>query len=54
MPGFKNWDMVGSEAILSSRFGIVTDASKKPIEYCPDSNFTLKNGIIASKNREIY
>lgn len=26
VPGFKNWDMCGSEALLAARFGIVTDA----------------------------
>ena len=26
VPGFKHWDMCGSEAILAARFGIVTDA----------------------------
>lgn len=31
VPGFKNWDMCGSEAILSARFGITTDAHRRPI-----------------------
>jgi len=31
VPGFKNWDMCGSEAILAARFGIVTDAYRRPI-----------------------
>lgn len=31
VPGFKNWDMCGSEAILTSRFGVVTDAYQRPI-----------------------
>ena len=26
VPGLKTWDMCGSEALLASRFGIVTDA----------------------------
>ena len=26
VPGMKTWDLCGSEAILSSRLGIVTDA----------------------------
>ena len=26
VPGFKNWDMCGSEAILQAKFGMVTDA----------------------------
>lgn len=31
VPGFKNWDMCGSEAILAASFGIVTDAYRRPI-----------------------
>lgn len=31
VPGFKNWDMCGSEAILASRFGVVTDAYRRPL-----------------------
>lgn len=31
VPGFKNWDMCGSEAILAAKFGVVTDAAKRPI-----------------------
>lgn len=33
VPGFKNWDMCGSEAILASRFGVITDSSRGPIYY---------------------
>lgn len=54
VPGFKNWDMCGSEAILASRFGIVTDAHKKPIEYSTESSVTLSEGIIAAKNKAVY
>jgi len=54
VPGFKNWDMVGSEAILAARFGVVTDAYKRPIKYCPESSFTLRNGIVAAKSKSIY
>jgi hypothetical protein len=28
VPGFKFWDMVASEALLTSRFGVVTDAKQ--------------------------
>ena len=37
VPGFKNWDMCGSEAILTARFGVVTDAYQRPIQYNEDS-----------------
>jgi len=53
VPGFKNWDMCGSEAILQSRFGLVTDASRRPIYYNKD-RVTLKHGIIAAKNKQTY
>ena len=28
VPGFKLWDMCASEALLASRFGVVTDAKQ--------------------------
>ena len=54
IPGFKNWDMCASEAILLSRFGVVTDAKKRPLLYDPDGNYTLRDGIIAAKNINTY
>jgi 3'-phosphoadenosine 5'-phosphosulfate (PAPS) 3'-phosphatase len=33
IPGFKYWDMCASEALISSRFGIVSDAKKRPQSY---------------------
>lgn len=52
VPGFKHWDMCGSEAILQSRFGIVTDADKRPLFYDHEATqHTLKNGIIAAKSK---
>jgi 3'-phosphoadenosine 5'-phosphosulfate (PAPS) 3'-phosphatase len=54
VPGFKNWDMCASEAIIASRFGIVTNAKKQPLIYCPESNYTMREGIIAAKNKGIY
>lgn len=33
VPGIKHWDMCGSEALLISRFGIVSDAQRRPIYY---------------------
>ncbi|CDW74136.1 3 (2)-bisphosphate nucleotidase 1 [Stylonychia lemnae] len=54
VPGFKFWDMCGSEAILASRFGILTDAQKRPIFYEPNMHPTIKDGLIAAKNKSIY
>lgn len=52
VPGFKHWDMCGSEAILQSRFGLVTDAEQRPLTYDHEtSQHTLKNGIIASRSK---
>lgn len=31
VPGFKYWDMCASEAIMQSRFGIVTNANSGPL-----------------------
>ena len=51
VPGFKNWDMCGSEAILQSRFGIVTDSSLSPIQYSESrGSHTIQGGILAAKN----
>ena len=54
VPGFKFWDMCGSEAILASRFGILTDAEKRPIFYEPNMHPTITGGIIAAKNKAIF
>jgi len=52
VPGFKHWDMCGSEAILQSRFGVTTDAQKRPLYYDHERNHhTLPDGIIAAKNK---
>lgn len=53
VPGFKKWDMCGSEAILNSRFGVVTDASRRPLNYSSDGSHTLRKGIIAAKSKQI-
>jgi 3'-phosphoadenosine 5'-phosphosulfate (PAPS) 3'-phosphatase len=54
VPGFKNWDMCGSEAILSARFGIVTDAYSQPLMYeDKKGHHTLPNGILAAKNKRL-
>lgn len=56
VPGFKYWDMCGSEAIIRSRFGIVTNAKGGPLTYDPNTspNYTHREGIIASQNLNIY
>jgi len=47
--------MCGSEAILTSRFGVVTDAKKRPNYYDVESaSYTLQGGIIAAKNKIVY
>ncbi len=51
VPGFKKWDMCGSEAILMSRFGIVSDAARRPLNYSSEGSFTLKEGILAAKSK---
>jgi len=54
VPGFKHWDMCGSEAILNARYGIVTDAYKKPLIYDEEkTHHTMPNGIVAAKNKRI-
>lgn len=52
VPGFKHWDMCGSEAILAARFGIVTDSLLRPLYYDHDKNHhTIQGGILAAKNK---
>jgi hypothetical protein len=46
--------MCGSEALILSRFGIVTNAEKKPLYYDDVNGFTIKEGIIAAKNKNVY
>lgn len=53
VPGFKHWDMCGSEAILAAQFGIVTDAYLSPLTYDDNAkNHTLKRGIVAAKSKQ--
>ena len=55
VPGYSMWDICASEAIFSSRFGILTDAKQKPLFY--DSSrrsFGLYNGVVAARNASIY
>jgi 3'-phosphoadenosine 5'-phosphosulfate (PAPS) 3'-phosphatase len=60
VPGFKYWDMVASEAIIQSRYGIVTNAEGAPLEYHNGDplshkvpSYTLRDGIIIAKNTSI-
>lgn len=49
------WDMCAPEAIFSSRFGILTDAGKKPLFY--DSSrrsFGFFNGVVAARDANVY
>jgi len=49
------WDMCASEAIFSSRFGILTDAKQKPIFYdTTRRSYSLWNGVVAARNPDIY
>lgn len=54
VPGFKNWDMCASEALIAARFGIVTNAKKEPLIYDADGNHTMREGIIAAKNKAVF
>lgn len=48
-------DICASEAIYSSRFGILTDAKQKPLFY--DSSrrtFGLFNGVVAARDSNVY
>lgn len=55
VPGYEMWDMCASEAIFSSRFGILTDAKQKPLFYDKSKrSFSLWNGIVAARNSDIY
>ena len=54
VPGFKHWDMCGSEAIFQARYGIVSDAKKRPLLYDLDKGHTIKVGIIAAKNKRVF
>jgi 3'-phosphoadenosine 5'-phosphosulfate (PAPS) 3'-phosphatase len=53
VPGFKKWDMCGSEAILMSRFGVVSDAARRPLNYSSEGSYTMKDGILAAKSKQI-
>lgn len=55
VPGFKYWDMCASEALIQSSMGIVTDAKSKPIIYDhKKENFTIREGIVVTKNRKVH
>ena len=55
VPNYSMWDICASEAIFSSRFGILTDAKQKPLFY--DSSrrsFGLYNGVVAARDSSVY
>ena len=55
VPGFKHWDMCGSEAILLSRFGIVSDARRRPLFYDDQAKqHTMRGGIVAARNKRVF
>ena len=55
VPGFKYWDMCASEALIQAKMGIVTDAHQRPLIYDhTKKNFTIREGIIVTKNRKVY
>lgn len=55
VPGFKYWDMCASEAIINSRFGIVSDSHQRPIQYnSSHKKYTIMNGIVSAKNHKVY
>eukprot|EP00347_Sterkiella_histriomuscorum_P009337 403341598 len=55
VPGFKYWDMCASEALLTAKMGIVTDAYQRPLIYDhTKKNYTIRDGIIVAKNKKVY
>ena len=55
VPGFKYWDMCAGEALIQSMMGVVCDANHKPLEYDHKADdFTIKEGIVISKNKKVF
>lgn len=55
VPGFKYWDLCAGEALIQSMMGVVSNANGKPLIYDhTKDNFTIKEGIIISKNRQVF
>lgn len=47
--------MCASEALLSAKMGIVTDANGRPLTYDhTKTNYTIREGIIVAKNKKVY
>lgn len=47
--------MCASEALISAKMGIVTDAYQRPLIYDHTSkDYTIRNGIIVTKNKKVY
>lgn len=54
-PGYEMWDICASEAIFTSRYGVLTDAKQKPLFYDTSRRaFSLWNGVVAARNTDIY
>ena len=46
VPGFKYWDMCGSEALIEAKMGICVDAKGKALIYDHNKkDYTIKEGI---------
>ena len=55
VPGFKYWDLCAGEALIQSMMGVVCDANHKPLEYDHTAtDFTIKQGIVISKNKKVF
>ena len=55
VPGFKNWDLCASEALIMGMHGIVTDGHQKPLIYDPAAkSYTIREGIVIAKNKKVF
>lgn len=55
VPGFKYWDLCAGEALMQSMMGVVCDANHKPLKYDhTESDFTIRQGIVISKNKKVF
>lgn len=47
--------MCASEALVMAKMGVVTDAYQRPLIYDhTKKNYTIREGIIVTKNRKVY
>ena len=55
VPGIKYWDMCASEAIINSRYGLISDSKQRPLYYNSNyEKYTIMNGIICAKDQKVY